>query len=98
MNIIARRRLRAFWKRHPPSEVPLSVLYGRLTAQDWSGPQEIREAFGKTVDFVSDNRVIFDVGGNKYRVVIAFAYAYRRGYIKFVGTHSDYDRIDARTV
>jgi len=98
MNIIARRTLRAFSRKHPPASIPLSVLYSRLTAQDWTGPQEIREAFGTTVDFIGDNRVIFDVGGNKYRVIIAFAYLYKRGYVKFVGTHAEYDRIDARTV
>ena len=98
MNIIAVKTLRTFWVRHPQSEKPLRVLYNRLVAQDWNGPQEIKDAFGATVDFVGDNRVIFDVSGNKYRVIIAFAYAYKRGMIKFVGTHSEYDKIDAETV
>ena len=50
------------------------------------------------MDFVGDNRVIFDVGGNKYRVIVAFAYPYKRGLIKFVGTHAEYDKINAETV
>ena len=66
-------------------------LYKRLESQDWGGPQEIKDEFGTTVDFVGDNRVIFNVSGNKYRVIIAFAYPYRRGLIKFVGTHAQYD-------
>lgn len=98
MNIIAVRTLREFWRSHPQSEKPLRLLYGRLTAENWNGPQDIKRAFGPAVDFVVDNRAIFDVSGNKYRVVIAFAYAYNRGLIKFVGTHAEYDRIDARTV
>lgn len=98
MNIIAVRTLRDFWGDHPQAEKPLRVLYNRLTSQEWSGPQEIKDAFGTTVDFVGDNRVIFDISGNKYRVIIAFAYAYRRGLIKFVGTHADYDKIDAERV
>ena len=67
----------------------MRVLYNRLIATDWAGPQEIKQAFGTSADFVGDNRVIFDVSGNKYRVIIAFAYAYKRGLIKFVGTHAD---------
>ncbi len=98
MNIIAVRTLREFWQKHPQAERPLRVLYNRLIAHDWAGPQEIKQTFGATVDFVGDNRVIFDVGGNKYRVIIAFAYPYRRGMIKFVGTHAEYDKIDAEKV
>ena len=98
MNIIAVRTLREFWQKHPQAERPLRVLYNRLIAPDWAGPQEIKQTFGATVDFVGDNRVIFDVGGNKYRVIIAFAYPYRRGMIKFVGTHAEYDKVDAEKV
>lgn len=98
MNIIAVRTLREFWAKHPQSEKPLRVLYNRLISRDWNGPQELKDAFGGTVDFVGDNRVIFDVSGNKYRVIIAFAYAYNRGLIKFVGTHAEYDKIDAGKV
>jgi mRNA interferase HigB len=54
--------------------------------------------FGSTVDFVGDNRVIFDVGGNKYRLVVHVAYPFKRVLIKFVGTHKEYDRIDPETV
>ena len=54
--------------------------------------------FGSNVDFVGDNRVIFDIGGNKFRLVVRFAYLHQRAYIKFVGTHADYDRIDPETV
>jgi len=98
MNIIAVRTLRDFWREHPQAEKPLRVLYNRLTSQEWRGPQEIKDAFGATVDFVGDNRVIFDVSGNKFRVIIAFAFNYKRGMIKFVGTHAQYDKIDAEKV
>ena len=98
VNIIAVRTLRLFWQQHPQSEKPLRVLYNRLTLREWSGPQDIKEAFCANVDFIGGNRVIFDVAGNKYRVVIAFAYAYKRGMVKFVGTHSEYDKINAETV
>jgi mRNA interferase HigB len=98
VNIIAVRTLRDFWRRHPQAERPLRLLYNRLISRDWSGPQELKQEFGATVDFVGGNRVIFDVSGNKYRVIVAFAYTYKRGLIKFVGTHAEYDRIDAEKI
>ena len=58
----------------------------------------IREQFGKAVDFVGDNRVIFDIGGNKFRLIVHVAYPYKRVLIKFVGTHAEYDKIDAEKV
>lgn len=53
---------------------------------------------GANVDFVSDNRAIFDIAGNKYRVIVHVSYTYKRVLIKFVGTHAEYERIDAETV
>ncbi len=54
--------------------------------------------FGNSVDFVADNRVIFDIAGNRYRLIVHVAYPYKRVLIKFVGTHADYDRINPETV
>ena len=65
---------------------------------DWTGPADIKAAFGTTVDFIGDNRVIFDIGGNKYRLVAHVAYKFHRVLIKFVGTHKEYDKIDPETV
>lgn len=54
--------------------------------------------FGTSVDFVADNRLIFDVGGNKYRLIVRVSYEYGQVLVKFVGTHADYDKIDPRSV
>lgn len=98
MQIIARRTLRQFCERHPPAERPLRAWYGLVVGADWSGPAEIRNVFGHNVDFVADNRVIFDIGGNKYRLVVHVTYRHHRVLVKFVGTHRDHDRIDPATV
>jgi mRNA interferase HigB len=98
MQVIARRTLREFWKREPHAEMPLRVWYTIVDKANWTGPADIKAQFGPTVDFVGDNRVIFDIGGNKYRLIVHFAYAYQWALIKFVGTHKEYDRIDAETV
>ena len=58
----------------------------------------MKRQFGTTVDFVGDNRLVFDLSGNKYRLVVHVAYAYRRVLVKFIGTHAQYDRIDAETI
>jgi len=63
----------------------------------WPGPADVKEQFGTAVDFVADNRVIFDIGGNKYRLVVHVAYRFKRVLVKFVGTHAQYDKIDPTT-
>lgn len=98
MQILAKATLRAFWEREPRAETPLLDWYAVVSKADWSGPADVKKAFGTTVDFVGDNRVIFDIGGNKYRLVVHFAYPYRRGLIKFVGTHKEYDKINPETI
>ncbi|WP_397399561.1 type II toxin-antitoxin system HigB family toxin [Phenylobacterium sp.] len=98
MQIIAKRTLIEFWARHPDAERPLRAWYGLVDKALWTGPADVKAMFGTTVDFVADNRVVFDIGGNKYRLVIHVAYSYRRVLIKFVGTHAAYDRINVETV
>ncbi|MBV9590694.1 MAG: type II toxin-antitoxin system HigB family toxin [Hyphomicrobiales bacterium] len=56
----------------------------------------MKRAFGNSVDFLADNWVVFDIGGNKYRLVVRFAYPFKSALIKFVGTHVEYDRIDVK--
>ncbi|MBV8964108.1 MAG: type II toxin-antitoxin system HigB family toxin [Hyphomicrobiales bacterium] len=97
-NVIARKALRAFWKQHPQAEIPLSMWYHIVSKGDWESPADLKKAFGINVDFIGDNKVVFDIGGNKYRLVVRFAYKFKSALIKFVGTHAQYDRIDAETV
>ncbi len=97
MQIIARRTLRLFWDQHPQAETPLRTWYALVAAAAWTGPADVRAMFG-SADFVADNRVIFDIGGNKFRLVVHVAYAYRRVLVKFIGTHAEYDRIKPEVV
>ncbi len=98
MQIIARRTLVLFWQRHPPAEGPLKAWFAFVSKARWNGPADVKQTLGTTVDFVSDNRVIFDTGGNKYRLVAHISYKFGRVLVKFVGTHAEYDRIDPGTV
>jgi mRNA interferase HigB len=68
-----------------------------VKAADWSKPTDIKDMF-RSADILANDRVVFNIGGNKYRLVVAVHYRGRRVYIRFVGTHAEYDRIDAVTV
>jgi len=98
VQIIALRALRLFWQRHPQAEMPLRAWYAIVAKASWSGPADAKQQFGSTVDFIADNRLIFHTGGNKYRLMARASDAYKAVQIKFVGTHAEYDKIDAATV
>ena len=98
MQAIARRTLRQFWERHPPAERPIRAWFAIASRARWHGPADVKRYFGATVDFIGDNRLIFDLGGNKYRLVVHVSYTFGRVLVKFVGTHADYDRIDPEKV
>jgi mRNA interferase HigB len=98
VQIIALRALRLFWERHPQAEAPLRAWYALVARATWDGRAEVKRQFGGAVDFISDNRLIFDIGGNKYRVVVHVAYRFKRVLVKFVGMHSEYDRINPALV
>lgn len=72
--------------------------YQVVDKADWNKPADVKRMFGTTVDFIGDNRLIFDIGGNKYRLVVHVAYRFKRVLIKFVGTHAEYDAIDPETI
>ena len=90
--------MQVFWTRYPAAEMPLGTWQKVISKGSWNGPADIKAAFGTKVDFVGDNRVIFDIGGNKYRLIVHFSYRYKTALIKFVGTHDEYDAIDPETV
>lgn len=98
MQILSKRALRQFWEIHPQAEAPLRTWYMLVDKAEWNTPNEIKALFGANVDFVADNRVIFDIGGNKFRLIVHVSYPFRRVLVKFVGTHAEYDRINPETV
>lgn len=83
---------------YPRAEGSLCAWFAVVSRAKWTSPSDVKRQFGTTVDFVGDNRLIFDVGGNKYRLIVHVSYKFGRVLIKFVGTHAEYDRIDPGTV
>jgi mRNA interferase HigB len=99
MRIIAVSTLREFWSRagRADAEQPLRAWVHIVKAAEWSKPTDIKQMF-RSADILANGRVIFDIGGNKYRLVAAIHYRGKRIYIRFIGTQAEYDRIDAKTV
>jgi mRNA interferase HigB len=97
MNVVTRRKLQEFWTRHPNAQAPLVAWHNHVKAAEWASPQDIRNDF-RSADFLADNRVIFNIGGNSYRLVVRISYTYKQVLVTFVGTHAEYDRIDPSTV
>lgn len=96
MRVISRRALREFWERHPTAEPPLRDWLRVVEQASWRRPADVRDTF-RHADFVGD-RVVFNVGGNNYRIVAFVAFNRGAVYIRFVGTHASYNRVDVRTV
>ena len=94
MWIIALSTLKEFWKAHDAAEQPLLSWYEQVKHADWDSPVAVKGVFGNA-SILRDGRVVFNIAGNKYRVVAWINYPYRVVYIRFVGTHKQYDTIDA---
>jgi mRNA interferase HigB len=97
MHIVAIQTLRLFWQKHPDAERPLRAWYGLAEKAQWRSPAEIKATLGN-VSFVGVNRVIFNIKGNDYRLVVVAASQKGRLFIRFIGTHAEYDRIDPTTI
>jgi len=99
MRIISRRTLREFWTRreYADSEQSLKSWFREAEKADWSNPSAIKAAY-RSASIVGDNGVVFNIAGNKYRVVVKINYGYRVMYVRFVGTHRQYDAIDVTEI
>ena len=97
MRIIAKRPLREFWERHPDAEEPLLAWYREVEQEDWDTPAKVKAKY-RNASIVGDNRVVFNIKGNDYRLVVKINYPFRIVYIRFVGTHAAYDRINVEEV
>ncbi len=100
MRIIALATLKGFLNRSPAyadAREPVMAWYRQVKAADWSGPASVKRDI-RSASILKDGRVVFNIAGNKYRIVVWINYAYRVVYIRFIGTHRQYDDIDAQTV
>lgn len=97
MRVIAVKTLREFWEQYPAAETGLKHWYERIGKVSYDSPAGVLSDF-KGADFVGNTRIVFNIAKNKFRLIAAFRYDKQICWIKFVGTHSEYDKIDASTV
>ncbi len=99
MVVIAFARLRDFWQQpgRGDAEQPLKAWFYEATNADWATPADVKNRYA-SASFLADNRVVFNIRGGNYRLVTLVHYGVRTVYIRFIGTHAEYDRIDASTV
>lgn len=97
MRVISKKTLREFWQRHPDAEQALKAWYAEAEAASWQDPPEIKAQF-RSASILKDSRVVFNICGNKYRLVAKISYKNAIVLIRFVGTHREYDAIDVEGV
>jgi mRNA interferase HigB len=97
MRIIAIKTLREYWEQHPQAEVPLRAWYAEASHANWETPADIKAAH-RNASFLPNNRLVFNIKGNDYRLIVAVRYSQGLMFIRFVGTHAEYDRVDATTI
>ena len=97
MRVIALKNIHNFSLRHPDAAQALKAWAEEARNAGWKSPQDIKNQYC-SASFLKGNRVVFNIKGNDYRLVVAMAYRYEAAYIKFIGTHAQYDEIDAQTI
>jgi mRNA interferase HigB len=97
MRIISRKTLKVYWEKHKEIEEQLASWYAEAHKSKWKTPKEIKVEYPKA-SIIGDNRVVFNICGNKYRLVVKVNYQRGWVFIKFIGTHQEYNKINAETI
>lgn len=97
MRVISKKPLRLFWERHTDAEQPLMAWYNEVKTEEWKTPADVKLKYG-SASILSGNRVVFNIKGNRYRLVVMVNYSYRIVYVRYIGTHEQYADIDAERI
>lgn len=97
MRIIAKKTLREFWETHADAEQALKAWYHDAKNTEWTNPIDIKKTYANA-SIIANNRVVFNIRGNTYRLVVAINYDFGIVYIRFIGTHKEYDKFDTETI
>lgn len=97
MRVLAKRTLRDFWEKHPDSEQQLKAWYNEAEQAYWKSPNEIKKDY-PSASILEDNRMVFNIKGNNYRLIVRINYKYGIVWIRFIGTHAEYDEVDATKI
>jgi len=97
MNVISKKRLILFYENHPQAKIPLEVWHSDVRKAQWESPDQIKREYS-SASFLRDNRVVFNIKGNDYRLIVHIDYKRKIVRVKFIGTHSEYDKINAEEI
>ncbi len=97
MRIISRRTLREFWTKHKDCEQQLKSWYRETEKAEWKNPNELKLEY-LSASILENERIVFNIKGNKYRLIVKMNFEYQIIWIKFIGTHAEYDKIDANNI
>ncbi len=97
MNIYNKGSLRDYWIKHSRSKKSLETWYDDVSGKDWKKPNDVKADYAKA-SIIGNNRIVFDIKGNDFRLIVEFQYQKGWAFIKFIGTHAEYDKVDAETV
>jgi mRNA interferase HigB len=97
LRVIAKKILREFWLKHTDCEQQLKAWFQEASKTEWKTSRDIKKDY-PSASFLANNRVVFNIKGNHYRLVIRVNYDYQMIWIRFIGTHGEYDKIDATKI
>ncbi len=97
LRVIAKKKLRDFWKNHEDGEQQLKAWFREAEKAEWKNPNLLKEEY-PSASILNDNRVVFNIKGNNYRLIVKISYEYQMVWIRFIGTHAEYDKINANTI
>ncbi len=97
MRIISKKILGEFWEKHADSQQQLKSWFREASNTEWESPVDIKNGY-PNASFLQNNRVVFNIKGNKYRLIVRISYDYHMVWIRFIGTHAEYDNIDANKI
>jgi mRNA interferase HigB len=97
MRVFAKKILREFWEKHNDSEQQLKTWYKEASKANWTNPTDIKNEYTKA-SILKSSRVVFNICGNKYRLIVEINYERQWAFVKFIGTHTQYDKIDAEKI
>jgi len=97
LRIISKKILREFWEKHADSQEQLQSWFQEASGVEWRNPAQIKTEY-PSASFLADNRVVFNIKGNRYRLIVKINYEYNMVWIRFIGTHAEYDKIDATKI
>jgi mRNA interferase HigB len=95
--VFAKSTLRSYWEKHPDSEQYLKTWYDTVMSSDWKYPNQVKGTFVNAI-VLKNNRIVFNIKGNTFRLIAKFNFEKQWVFIKFIGTHAEYNKIDANTI